>query len=107
MHAIIDNFSRRILAWCVDPKFDTNATSRLITEASKGLKEVEEKSPPQVYMESGDEWLFLNTLDTIQTGASLLRSLSSSTTRLCLIPLAADKDQTRLFLELEPMFQKS
>jgi putative transposase len=107
MHAIIDNFSRRILAWCVDPNFDTNATARLITEASKGLKEVEEKSPPQVYMDSGVEnvnagvselieaktirqvlaqvdihfsnsmieswwrqlkhqWLFLNTLDTIQ-----------------------------------------
>ena len=24
MHAIIDNFSRRILAWCVDPTFDVD-----------------------------------------------------------------------------------
>jgi putative transposase len=114
MHAIIDNFSRRILAWCVDPNFDMNATARLITEASKGLKEVEDKSsPPQVYMDSGIEnvnagvselieaktirrvlaqvdihfsnsmieswwrqlkhqWLFLNTLDSIQSVRKLV-----------------------------------
>ena len=108
MHAIIDNFSRRILAWCVDPTFDTEATAKLIVEAAKGIKAPAENAPPQVYMDSGVEnintdvaalieantiqrvlaqvdihfsnsmieswwrqlkhqWLFLNTLDTIET----------------------------------------
>ena len=55
MHAIIDNFSRRILAWCVDPTFDTNATAKLIVEAAKGIKAPAENAPPQVYMDSGVE----------------------------------------------------
>ena len=108
MHAIIDNFSRRILAWCVDPTFDMDATAKRIVEAAKGIKAPAENAPPQVYMDSGVEnintdvaalieantiqrvlaqvdihfsnsmieswwrqlkhqWLFLNTLDTIET----------------------------------------
>jgi putative transposase len=55
MHAIIDNFSRRILAWCVDPTFDTDATAKRIVEAAKGIKEPAENAPPQVYMDSGVE----------------------------------------------------
>jgi putative transposase len=55
MHAIIDNFSRRILAWCVDPTFDTDATAKLIVEAAKGIKAPAENAPPQVYMDSGVE----------------------------------------------------
>ena len=55
MHAIIDNFSRRILAWCVDPTFDTGVTAKLIVQAAKGLKETTEHAVPQVYMDSGVE----------------------------------------------------
>ena len=55
MHAIIDNFSRRILAWCVDPTFETDATAKLILEAAKGIKEKAEHVPPRVYMDSGVE----------------------------------------------------
>ena len=113
MHAIIDNFSRRILSWCVDPTFDTGTTSKLIVEAAKGIKILPGNAPPQVYMDSGIEnknesvsalveasviqrvlaqvdihfsnsmieswwrqlkhqWLFLNTLDSIETVRKLV-----------------------------------
>ena len=55
MHAIIDNFSRRILAWCVDPTFDTGATAKLIVEAAMGIKGKADHAAPQVYMDSGVE----------------------------------------------------
>jgi putative transposase len=37
LQAIIDNFSRRILAWKVSETFDPTATAGLLIEASKGL----------------------------------------------------------------------
>jgi putative transposase len=37
LHAIIDNFSRRILAWQVNSYFDTHVTSQLIQQAAKGI----------------------------------------------------------------------
>jgi hypothetical protein len=37
LQAIIDNFSRRILAWKVSESFDPTATAGLLIEASKGL----------------------------------------------------------------------
>ena len=113
MHAIIDNYSRRNLAWCVDPTFNTCATAKLIVEAAKGFKFASGNAPPQVYMDSGIEnknesvaslveasviqrvlaqvdihfsnsmieswwrqlkhqWLFLNTLDSIETVRKLV-----------------------------------
>ena len=67
MHAIIDNFSRRILAWCVDPTFDTDATAKLIVEAAKGIKEKAEHVPPQVYMDSGVENINVDVTALIET----------------------------------------
>ncbi len=52
MHAIIDNFSRRILAWCVGGTFDPAATALLLQQAATGLPT---DSVPQVYMDSGVE----------------------------------------------------
>ena len=113
MHAIIDNYSSRILAWCVDPTFDTGTTAKLIVEAAKGFKFATGNAPPQVYMDSSVEnknesvaalveasviqrvlaqvdihflssmieswwrqlkhqWLFLNTLDSIETVRKLV-----------------------------------
>ena len=37
LQAVIDNFSRRILAWKVSETFDPTATAGLLVEASKGL----------------------------------------------------------------------
>jgi transposase InsO family protein len=37
LQAVIDNFSRRILAWKVSETFDPTATAGLLLEASKGL----------------------------------------------------------------------
>jgi transposase InsO family protein len=50
LHAIIDNFSRRILAWQVNSNFDTHVTSQLIQQAAKGIGTV-----PRVVMDSGIE----------------------------------------------------
>ena len=52
LHAIIDNFSRRILAWCVGGTFDPAVTATLLQQAAKGLLT---DSVPQVYMDSGVE----------------------------------------------------
>jgi transposase InsO family protein len=37
LHAVIDNFSRRILAWKVSPAFDVNATAEILLTACKGV----------------------------------------------------------------------
>ena len=37
LHAVIDNLSRRILAWKVTPSFDTGATAEILLTASKGV----------------------------------------------------------------------
>ena len=37
LQAVIDNFSRRILAWNVSESFDPTATAGLLIEASNGL----------------------------------------------------------------------
>jgi uncharacterized protein YneF (UPF0154 family) len=50
LHAIIDNFSRRILAWQVNSNFDTHVTSQLIQQAATGIGIV-----PRVVMDSGIE----------------------------------------------------
>ena len=51
MHAVIDNFSRRILAWTVGESFDTGVTARLLSEAAKGLTDTK----PNAVMDSGIE----------------------------------------------------
>ena len=37
LHAVIDNFSRRILAWKVTPSFEPDATAEILLAASKGV----------------------------------------------------------------------
>ena len=37
LHAVIDNFSRRILAWKVTPSFEPGATAEILLTASKGV----------------------------------------------------------------------
>ena len=51
VHAVIDNYSRRILAWQANTTYDTSTTAKLLIEAAMGLKGV----VPKVYMDSGVE----------------------------------------------------
>jgi len=92
LHAIIDNFSPRILAWCVGGTFDPAVTATLLQQAAKGLLT---DSVPQVYMDRGVEntnsavsalvesgtlrrilaqveWLYLNELDSVETVRKLV-----------------------------------
>lgn len=52
LHAVIDNFSRRILAWKTSDKFDPSITAELLTQAASGVNETE---PPQVLVDGGVE----------------------------------------------------
>ena len=51
LHAVIDNFSRRILGWTVSPTFDPQATAEIPLAACKGL----EHGPPTVLADGGVE----------------------------------------------------
>ena len=37
LHAVIDNYSRRILSWKVSPAFNPVATAEILLDASKGM----------------------------------------------------------------------
>ena len=64
MHAIIDNFSRRILAWCVGESFDSAVTARLLRQAATGLR----GTSPQVYMDSGVENTNSTVTELVESG---------------------------------------
>ena len=51
LHAVIDNFSRRILAWKVTPSFDPGATAEILLAASKGV----DHGVPTVLVDGGTE----------------------------------------------------
>ena len=72
-HAVIDNFSRRILAWKVSATFDPNTTAELLLSASSGL--VGEK--PTLLADGGVE-NFNNAVDEL-VDSGLLRRLLAMT----------------------------
>jgi len=49
---VIDNFSRRILAWKTSDKFDPSITAELLNQAAAGVNEAES---PQVLVDGGVE----------------------------------------------------
>jgi putative transposase len=51
VHAVIDYYSRRILACQANVTYDTSTTTKLLIETAKGLKGL----VPKVYMDSGVE----------------------------------------------------
>ena len=51
LHAVIDNFSRRILTWKVTPTFDPPATAEILLAASKGV----DQGAPTVLVDGGTE----------------------------------------------------
>ncbi len=64
MHAVIDNFSRRILAWTVGQSFDTGVTAKLLSEAAKGLTDTK----PNTVMDSGVENINASVIELIESG---------------------------------------
>jgi transposase InsO family protein len=52
LHAVIDNFSRRILAWKASDQFDPSITAELLNQAASGIEEAE---PPQLVVDGGVE----------------------------------------------------
>ncbi len=73
LHAVIDNFSRRILAWKVSATFDPSTTAELLLSASSGL--VDEK--PTLLADGGVE-NFNNAVDEL-VDSGLLRRLLAMT----------------------------
>ena len=64
MHAVIDNFSRRILAWTVGDSFDTGVTAKLLSQAAKGLTDTR----PNAVMDSGIENINASVNQLIESG---------------------------------------
>ena len=73
LHAVIDNFSRRILAWKVSASFDPNTTAELLLSATRSL--VDEK--PTLLTDGGVE-NFNNAVDEL-VDSGLLRRLLAMT----------------------------
>jgi transposase InsO family protein len=71
VHAVIDNYSRRILAWQANESYDTSTTSKLLVDAAKGLEGV----VPMVYMDSGVENLNAN-VDALVASGTIQRILA-------------------------------
>ena len=51
LHAVIDNFSRRILSWKVTPSFEPTATAEILLPAAKGV----DHGRPTVLVDGGTE----------------------------------------------------
>ena len=73
LHAIIDNFSRRILSWKVSGTFDPSITAELLLDASKGLL----NQQPTLLADGGVE-NFNSAVDEL-VGSGLLRRLLAQT----------------------------
>jgi len=73
LHAVIDNFSRRILAWKVSATFDAAATAELLLGASRGVVE----TTPTVLADGGVENFNSHVDELIDSG--LLRRLLAMT----------------------------
>jgi putative transposase len=73
LHAIIDNFSRRILAWKVSATFDPNVTAELLLNAVSGL--VDEK--PTLLVDGGVE-NYNSAIDELVDSGLLQRLLAQT-----------------------------
>jgi len=71
LHAVIDNFSRRILSWKVSATFDTSTTAELLLVASKGLTDMK----PKLLVDGGVE-NFNSDVDELVDSGILQRLLA-------------------------------
>jgi putative transposase len=66
LHAVIDNFSRRILAWCIDTHFNAMNTVTILQQAARNVV-----SPPQtpiLVTDAGVENLNKDVDDLVEAG---------------------------------------
>ena len=70
LHGVIDNFSRRILAWKVSSTFDPTATAEILLTASRGLSE----EKPNLLVDGGVE-NFNSAVDELVDSGILKRVL--------------------------------
>jgi len=83
LSGVIDNYSRRIVAWKLEKTFDASITAELLTNATTNLKELATSitapatSPviPRVMMDNGIE-NFNKTMDAMETDGSIKRVLA-------------------------------
>jgi transposase InsO family protein len=122
LHAVIDNFSRRILSWRLADKFDPASTIAVLLEAGRGIACSDE--PPTVVADAGVENVNGNVDELIQSGVLrrvialtelrfsnsmieawwrtlkhqwlYLNSLDSASTLLRLVAFYVDEHNTRL-----------
>ncbi|MBN1611873.1 MAG: DDE-type integrase/transposase/recombinase [Polyangiaceae bacterium] len=71
LHGVIDNFSRRILAWTVADRLDPMNTCRVLAQAASNLQRPDAK----VYMDSGVENLNKD-VDALFSGSALQRIIA-------------------------------
>jgi len=71
LHAVIDNFSRRILAWKVSDKFDPTVTAELLLHASRGMAD----ERPTLLADGGVE-NYNRAVDTLVESGVLRRLLA-------------------------------
>jgi transposase InsO family protein len=72
VHAVLDNFSRRILAWRLNGTFETGTTTDLLKEAANGLPE---GTVPSAVMDSGVENVN-GTVDELVSDGTIKRILA-------------------------------
>lgn len=75
IHAVIDNYSRRILAWRVGGSFDPANTIAMLLEASRARSDTQH--PPTVLADGGVENVYRNIDELIESG--LFRRLLAMT----------------------------
>ena len=73
LHAIVDNFSRRILAWSVADTFQTGVTAQLLLDASKSMT----SGKPMLLVDGGVE-NFNSAVDEIVKSGLLSRVLAQT-----------------------------
>ena len=73
MHAVIDNFSRRILAWRVSKTFHPAITAQLLFDASKSMT----SGQPMVLVDGGVE-NFNSAVDQLVEAGLLKRVLAQT-----------------------------
>ena len=73
LHGVIDNFSRRILAWKVSSTFDPTVTAEILLDTSRGLSE----EKPNLLIDGGAE-NFNRAVDELVDSGILKRVLAQT-----------------------------
>jgi len=75
LHAVIDNFSRRILSWCLNGTFDPGCSADLLVQAGSSLVRTEQ--PPTLLADGGVE-NYNKSVDAVVESGLLKRVLAQT-----------------------------